>query len=267
MAKAKKVVQAAGKIKKKIWYRLQAPRLFNNQIVGETIADDPELVKGRVVALSLMNLIGDMKKQNSKIYLKVKEVKGETAFTDVCQYEIIPSSLKRLVRKGKSRLDDSFVCSTADNVLLRVKPFMLINNSLKGSVKSALRARSNGFIINYFKKSTYENVLRDIISTKLQRQVAGAIKRIYPVRTVEIRSLEIVSPTAKKVSLKKSEAPEEAVEEEQPRKFKKKLEETKVEEEELVTDKEPVSTDVEGASEEFGEDETEEAEEVQEEEK
>jgi small subunit ribosomal protein S3Ae len=265
MAKAKKVAQAAGKIKKKVWYRIQAPRLFNNQIVGDTLADDPEQVKGRVIALSLMNLIGDMKKQNHKIYLKIKDVKGETAYADVSRYEIIPSSLRRLMRKGKARLDDSFVCKTADNFTLRVKPFMLINTQVKGSAKSALRERSNSFIINYFKKSTYENVLRDIISTKLQRQIATSIKRIYPVKVVEIRSLEIVSPTAKKVSVKDAKLSEESFqEEEQSRKPKKKAESLKVEEEDLV-EKEAESEDVE-ASEDFGESSEEPAEETSEEE-
>ncbi len=204
MAKAKKTAQTSAKVKKKLWFKLQAPKLFNNRVVGDTLAESPEKLNGRVVSLSLMNIMGDIKKQNNKVHLKVKEVKGETAFTEVSRYEVIPVALKRLVRKGKSRVDDSFVCKTSDNILVRIKPMMLVNSKLKGSIETALRERAASFIINYAKKSTYENLLRDIISTKFQRQVSGVCKKVYPVRMVEVKVLEVTSPTSKKAKVRKA---------------------------------------------------------------
>jgi len=56
---AKKVItkKARVSIVKKRWYTVQAPKVFNNVVFGETVAAEPELLMGRGIKTNLGNVI------------------------------------------------------------------------------------------------------------------------------------------------------------------------------------------------------------------
>src|SRR3989344_7496580 len=93
--------ETSKKIKKKKWYPILANATFNNYEIGETIAESANSMIGKSVSVSLMALTQDMKTQNTKLRFKIKEAKDEKLYTDLVGYEIVTSSLKRLVHKNK----------------------------------------------------------------------------------------------------------------------------------------------------------------------
>src|SRR3989339_814793 len=62
-----KVTKAASKVKRKKWINVIAPKLFNNEIMGEIPVTEPKSLVGRCISVSLMGLIGDMKKQGTNV--------------------------------------------------------------------------------------------------------------------------------------------------------------------------------------------------------
>ena len=68
MVKAKKTTATIVKWKKKKWYNLVAPKMFNSQQLGQTLASDDSQLKDRTTTLNLMTLTRDIKKQkNSRL--------------------------------------------------------------------------------------------------------------------------------------------------------------------------------------------------------
>src|SRR3989338_9841714 len=96
------------KLKKKQWYPILAPKQFDNVVIGETLVAEPSAMIGKTLSHSLMNLTNDVRRQNVNIHFKIVEVEGDKAKTNITGYEIVPSSVKRFVRRNSEKMGTSF---------------------------------------------------------------------------------------------------------------------------------------------------------------
>ncbi|MBI2545911.1 hypothetical protein HYV81_01915 [Candidatus Woesearchaeota archaeon] len=197
MAKAK---TAAAVIRKKKWYPVVAPRL-EDMPVGETPAFEAKSLVGRTLLANLMTLTNDPKKQHVNIKFMVTSANETQAQADPVGYYIMASSLKRLVRRRTDRVDDSILCETAEGIKIKIKPFMLTRNLVKDSIKTRLRKISREYLIKYAKQKSLIDLLRDIVDYKPQEELRGMLKRIYPLKALEIRTLEITKDASDERSL------------------------------------------------------------------
>jgi len=209
MAAEKKTQKTIDVWKKKRWHKVLAPRLFNEQIIGETPALEPALLKGRTIKSNLMFLTRDMKKQHVDIIFEIEKVMGDTAYTYMKKMEIAPSFIRRYIRRAKCRIDDAFRCTTSDGVELNIKPFFVTANMTSNSVCTAIRKRSKDYIMKHVVSTPYETVMYEATSFKLQRALRDLLRNIYPLKSCEIRVLEVVSDISKRKAVPK-EKPKEA---------------------------------------------------------
>lgn len=188
---------AKTKIRKKIWVRILAPRSFNQMLLGETYVYEPRAVLGRAITVNLMTLTKDPKKQSINLKFVATELSNDDVLTEVIGYEVSQSTIKRLVRRGKNRIDDSFVVATSDKKNVAIKPFMISITKTKSSIQTSLRHAAKRIIIDEVGKLTFENLIFDVISFKLQKVVKDALKTVYPVKTFEIREVSLEREGAK----------------------------------------------------------------------
>ncbi len=181
--------------KKKLWFQIFAPDIFGKAAIGETLVEDSKHMLGKTIQLSLMNLTGDMKKQNVNITFAIDSIEEGKGQCKLIAYEIVPTSIKRLVRRGRMRIDTSFVCQTKDGLKVRVKPFLLTSHETNRSVLTGIRKYATAFIATYFSKYDYDAVLKDIISGKLQAGIKEAVHNVYPIKISEIRILRLEKDT------------------------------------------------------------------------
>ncbi|MAG52857.1 MAG: hypothetical protein CMH62_02745 [Nanoarchaeota archaeon] len=179
--------------KKKRWFTILSTSYFNNTEIGQTTVAESSSLIGKNVCISLMNLTQDIKAQNTKITFKIKEVKDEKALTELVKYEIVPSSLKRMVHKDKEKIDDSFKLKTKDNIDIKIKPFLVTKSSTKRSVLTSLRKKTIELLTNSIKNTTYEGVLENIIRFKIQSTLRKELTKVYPLSHFHIRKLEKLS--------------------------------------------------------------------------
>ncbi len=175
------------KLKKKQWYQITAPKQFDNIVLGETLVYEPSAMMGKTLSHSLMNLTNDNKRQNIGIHFKVVEVEGDKAKTTITGYEIVPSSVKRYVRRNSKKIDLSFNCETSDNLFLRVKPLIVTKTDVKGSIVSKIIDNATSFLSKAIKKITYEEFINELISHKMQDSMKSTLNKIYPLKVCEIR--------------------------------------------------------------------------------
>ena len=203
------------KLKKKQWYQIMAPSQFGSVVIGETMVYEPQAMLGKTLTHNLMNLTNDPKKHNINIYFKVVEIEGNKGITKVVGYEIIPSSVKRFVRRNSEKMDLSFSCETADNVLVRVKPLLITRADVKGSVAAKMRNSLVQFLVKTIKKISYNDIINDMISHKLQSEIRSGLNKIYPLKVCEIRYLGIEAREHGSSPLPVVENPQEIKEEAQ----------------------------------------------------
>ncbi len=192
MAPKKKSARTVDVWKRKKWYKVLAPGLFNQESLGETPALDHDLVMGRTIKSSLMNLTRDIKKQHIDVTFEIAKIQGESAYTYIKKYQISPAYIKRCVRRNRNRIDDSFVGTTKDGWNVRIKPFILTRFATNKSINTAVRKKTKNYLLKALSENTMEVFVKDIVVNKLQRHLKDLLKNIYGIRTCEIRSLEVI---------------------------------------------------------------------------
>lgn len=188
MAKDKKA-KTVDKWKKKKWFTLIAPEMFKSQVLGEIPLDDVTKVQDRTITSNLMTLTGDMKKKNISIKFAINDVKESKGYTRITSYNVASSSLKRMVRKGKDRLDESFIIKTKDGVFARIKIMVLTHSNTSRSVHTALKNELIYLTKTKALNTNFEEMFNVIMYAGLQKEIKKTIDKIYPIRTVEVRSL------------------------------------------------------------------------------
>lgn len=178
------------KLKKK-WFQIVAPRLFYEEEIGETLLEDPRLMIGKNITINLMSLTGDPKRQNINIKFVVDSLQGDKAGTQVVGYEVVPSSIKRMVRRGRNRIDTSYLFETADNKIVRIKPFLLTKSATKGSAMRALQRIMHEFLLTTVKNLDYDTLVKDIVSYNLQNSLRETLSKIYPLAACGIRVMKL----------------------------------------------------------------------------
>lgn len=205
MAKPK---QKAAKIKKKYWYSIVAPPLFNNAVLGETYLYSSDMMMGKRVQQNLSMLTSDVRRQSVNLTFEVDKVQDDKGVTRIVGYDMIPASVKRMVRRRSVKIDLSLACETNDNKKVRIKPLLLTTSYTTGVVKNRIRRTVIAMLMNQVKGMTYDALMNDLISHKFQNEMRAKIKKIYPLRTCEIRSVSVLPQDKKKMEAKETEVQE-----------------------------------------------------------
>ena len=144
MAPAKKVKAAAGrkvkdKWKAKEWYKIHAPRMFNESEIGETPSADPEFVIGRTVEVTVQDLTGDFSKMHIKLKFKVTSVDGHDAKTAFIGHDLTSDYVRRLTRRRKTKTDHVVDIVTKDGFTYRIKTMSIADRRIQSSQEDAMR--------------------------------------------------------------------------------------------------------------------------------
>ena len=225
MAKPK----TALKKKKKEWFEIIAPKEFGSRVIGETVADESSNLIGRSLSANLARITGDFKKQNINVDFLITDVKDNKCQTSVRAFWMQPSSIKRMVRVGVDRVDVSVIMKTKDNVNVRIKPLLITKSKIKSSIRNALRNAMLQEINKVVQKSAYDQLIQSVVSFSLHKELKSKLDKIFPLKTSQIRAVEIEIPKAEEKKEKKPEKAEapKPEEKEQEKKAEKKPEKPK----------------------------------------
>lgn len=233
-------------VKKKKWFPIVSPSLLGAKPIGETYLEEPELAIGKTIKINLMQVTGEIKAQNINAKFEVFEFKENVLRTKITGYSYLSSSLKRLVRRRMTKVDDSLVIMTKDDVKVRIKPLVLTRGKVSRSVEMAMRALVKKLVIDAVSKKPYEELFADVIKNRLQIEVKNTLMKLNPVKTVIIRVLQeernpdvALSAVPKKVPDLKKESKEKKPKDTKEEKADKVTEPIEKAKEEKVIDEKP----------------------------
>lgn len=211
---------AKTKVRKKRWFPVVAPRLFREQVIGEIHLYEPEAMLNRRLRVNMMNLTGNPRNQQINVMLKIKQVQDGKGHTEVLGYEMMPSAIKRIVRRGRTKVADSIVVSTSDNKKVKIKPLLITNTNANKSIANSLRILMRNTTITFVSKITFDRLIEEIMTFKLQKHVGNTASRIAPIKNSEIMGFKLmeregirivkVAKMKKPVRIKEEETPVEA---------------------------------------------------------
>lgn len=169
--------------KKKI-FDIEIPSIRQSTSALSTSSD---LLVGKVIKLDMAKVLRG-KNVDAAFVISKKNDKLEANFISI---SLIPAFVKRMMRKGISWLEDSFVVKAKD-ANLQIKPFMITKKKIHRSVKNALRLKAKEHITKMVSERGAQDVFSAIIHNELQRSLTADLKKIYPLSLCEIRVCKIV---------------------------------------------------------------------------
>lgn len=180
------------KKKKKKWVSMHASGIFGGRLLCECPVYETPQIMGRAITVNFMTLAGDMKKQHINLTFKVTDINEGKGNCQLVRYYIIPSSLRRFVRKGREKIDDSFMAKTKDEKFVRIKPMLVTNSTTHESVVTNLRVTTRKILQNIVPTYTYEQLSEEIITYKLQKYLRDILHKTYPLKICEIRDFVLM---------------------------------------------------------------------------
>jgi len=118
-------------------------------------------------------------------------IKDNEAYGDIVYFGLIQNYARRLVRKGTSPVEDSFVAISKDGFKLRLKPLLVTRKKVPRSIRKRLREKARELITDFVKKNEKDKIFTSIINYILQKQIMIELKKIYPLLICEIRRIGI----------------------------------------------------------------------------
>lgn len=197
MAPAKKPKASAGrkvkdKWKAKEWYKIHAPRMFNESEIGETPSADPEYVIGRTVEVTVQDLTGDFSKMHIKLKFKVASVDGYDAKTVFIGHDLTSDYVRRLTRRRKTKTDHVVDIVTKDGFEYRIKTMSIAERRIQSSQEEGMRAVIGETLVQIGKEKTLSEIVKDIVSGDLAKDLAKACRVVIPIKRIEIRKSEVL---------------------------------------------------------------------------
>ena len=187
--------KAQQQIKKKKWVPIVGPKVFNQEFIGETYISEFSEAVGREVSVSLMALSGDPQKQNVVLSFKMIGSNNNAITTDALGYRLTPSAIRKTMRRGKEKIEDSFAATTQDNVKVLIKPVLVTKGRATGAVTVNLRRTMKVQIAKMLSSATFDTVLLDLVNQRFQRALSDSLRKIYPLSVCEIKFFSIVKET------------------------------------------------------------------------
>ena len=188
--------QAARKVKDKWkakeWYKIHAPKMFNEAEIGDTPSADPEYVIGRTVEVTVQDLTGDFSKMHIKLRFKVNATEGTDAKTVFIGHDLTSDYVRRLTRRRKTKTDHVVDFYTKDGFKYRIKTMSIADRRIQSSQEEGMRAIIAETLTNMGKEMTLSEMVKAIISGTLSRDLAKACHVIIPIKRIEVRKSEVL---------------------------------------------------------------------------
>jgi Ribosomal protein S3AE len=180
------------KWKAKEWYNVHAPKMFNEMVIGETPAADPELLMGRTTEVTVQDITGDFSKMHIKLKFKINGVDGHEAKTAFIGHDLTSDYVRRLTRRKKTKTDHVVDVLTFDHFVLRIKTMSIAERRIQSSQEEGMR-QIIGITLNKMAENmTLSDFVKSIISGDLAKDVARACRVVIPIKRIEIRKTEVL---------------------------------------------------------------------------
>ena len=207
--------------KAKRWYSIRAPRNpWSFKVIGETLAEEEDMLIGRLYEVMQNELDGDFTKMHVKVKFRIKEVVGNDALTEFVGHDVMKDFVRRQIRRERGKVDDTVDVVTDDGFFIRIKPFIVTRSRVKGSQKQETRSIARNEVIKFCANTTWIGVQKALMDGSLEEKVNHAISKIQPVRAVFFRRSQLIQdgvivddgPTLEEIIAAEKEAANEHVE-------------------------------------------------------
>jgi len=194
---ARRKTRVKDKWREKKWVNVYAPESFNNIPVAYVPITDDENARGRVVEVTLFDILkGDPSQHQYKMYFQIDGVKENRATSIFKRYEYSKEFLRSLVRRGSSKINFIIDAKTKDGNIFRIKVIVLTHRQLNTSRKHALRLIAKDVIEKSVPEMTIDQFVQATCYGKINSDIMAAAKKLIRIRHVGLEKVKLVRTAA-----------------------------------------------------------------------
>ncbi|MGI0055504.1 MAG: 30S ribosomal protein S3ae [Thermoplasmata archaeon] len=186
----------------KVWYKVQAPGLFQHALLGETAANEPGQLIGRTLETTLEEVSGgmDVAKSHVKLRFQITQVAADQiAQTRFIGHELTSDYVRRLARRKRSKIDLSIEVATRDAVAMVLKPVAVGEQRLQTRLRAELRHKLRSVLVEEAAQRSAVEFVREILNGELTKILAHGVKSLYPLKKIEIRRSDVLGTIAEEL--------------------------------------------------------------------
>ncbi|VVC01106.1 30S ribosomal protein S3Ae [uncultured archaeon] len=193
MADVQKKTKVVDTFKLKTWYAVQAPDFFDKKEIGQVVALEPDMLKNRVMSVSLTELSGSYSQSNAftSVKFRISDVQGKTASTKFIGHDLAPGYIKTLLRRRRSIIYNVDDAVTKDGQQIRIKSVSVTAFRASEAVRHALRAGVSVAVKAAVAEVDMATLAQELLYGKFAAKVFSKVKSITPLRRLEIRKSEV----------------------------------------------------------------------------
>lgn len=177
--------------KAKKWFNIYAPPMFSGALIGEALAEEPDLLIGRVPEVTMQELTGDFSQMHVKLRFKINEIQGNDAHTVFVGHDLTSDYVRRQTRRKHSKMDIVSGVVTRDGWEVIVKLLAISDLRIKSSQQTAIRTHLAAAARDVAGGQTLIELTKTVVSGDLSKELSRRIKGIYPVKRIEVRRTEV----------------------------------------------------------------------------
>ena len=181
------------KWKAKEWYKVHAPRMFNEIEIGETPSAEPGYLIGRTAEVTVQDLTGDFSKMHIKLRFRINDIDGHVAKTTFIGHDLTSDYIRRLTRRKKTKTDHVVDVKTKDGFTIRVKPMSIAEKRIQTAQEEAIRQILGVTLVKMGDEMTLSEIVKSIVSGEMAKDLAKACRCVIPVKRIEVRKSEVLA--------------------------------------------------------------------------
>ncbi len=179
------------KWKEKKWFNVYPPELLGTNVIGEMPADDDSRMMGRIIKSSMSWITNRMEHSFMIVGLKVVDVNGNAAHTELQYLEQTYSYLHSLVKRHSSAIYtvDNLKDSKGRGIILKL--LVVTRNKITTTKKKAIRSEVSRTAKEYAASREAGQLIKDIIDNSFQNECIKKVNNIGEIAKLEIKKIEL----------------------------------------------------------------------------
>lgn len=189
--------KSVDKWKKKKWFTVFSPDFFNQQELGETVAEEAEQLVGRTLNVNAGSLTKQAKLRHIDLVFSVSKFQGQKAFTAFKEFSTQDSYVLRLVRRRNSKIEIVEDVSVQTGEKVRVKVVTITNRKASVPQKTLIRKLMRDELFKSAASKPFDQFVQELLFGNLSSAVFKAVKKVVSIKRVEVLKARVLHQKGK----------------------------------------------------------------------
>ncbi|MCL5427672.1 MAG: hypothetical protein M1321_00635 [Candidatus Marsarchaeota archaeon] len=177
--------------KAKKWFNIQAPDILGSSTIGEMPASEEKDAIGRMIKVSMSWITNNPSHSFIVLGLKVTDVNGNAAHTQLKYLEQTYSYTHSLVRRYASTLYTIDRPKDKEGRTIALKLILTTNRRITTKKRKALRKELSSFVRDYMRDKGSGQLVKDVMEGALQKEAMNRVHKIASINRLEVKKIEL----------------------------------------------------------------------------